>query len=145
HATLVAADPADGARLHAAPAAVTLTFSEPVGADLGGLRVVDGEGRRVDDGVVRTDGPTVTVGLQAGLGEGTYVVGYRVLSADGHPVRGGLTFAVGDADLASGDAVAGVTGEGQDRAWEVAGAVARGVAYVGALLAAGIAVFVALC
>ena len=40
------ARPADGARLAMAPAAVTLTFNEPIGLATGGLRVLDSSGRR---------------------------------------------------------------------------------------------------
>jgi copper transport protein len=136
HATLLAADPPDGARLDASPAEVHLTFNEHVSASLGGVRVVDHDGARVDRGAVRAVGPDVTVALAPSLSDGTYVITYRVVSADGHPVRGASTFAVGDAEVDL-TVAAKATAGGNDRQWEVVGAIGRGLAYAGTLLAAG--------
>ena len=136
HATLVAADPPDRARLDESPAQVRLTFSEQVSASLGGVRVVDHDGTRVDRGAVRAAGAEVTVDLAPSLPDGTYVVTYRVVSADGHPVRGSSVFAVGEA--AVDESVARQAGGGSgDRAWELIGDAGRGMAYGGTLLAAG--------
>jgi copper transport protein len=143
HAELVAASPSDGAHVDTAPDVVRLEFSEPVSADLGGLRVYESSGDRVDEGAVRTDGNVVEVGLQGGLGDGAYVATYRIVSADGHPVQGGLVFSVGDAD-ADPALLSEFFDEGADRPWEVAGAVFRFLAYAGALLAAGGAAFLVL-
>lgn len=143
HASLVAADPPDGARLDESPAAVHLTFSEPVSASLGGVRVVDADGRRVDRGAVRVDGEEVAVDLEPDLPDGTYVLTYRIVSADGHPVRGASVFGVGAA--AVDPSVAERLGDdGDDRLWEVIGAIGRGVAYAGTLLAAGGVAFLVL-
>ncbi len=136
HASLVAADPPDGARLDESPAAVQLTFSEHVSAALGGVRVVDADGRRVDEGAVRVEGDVVSVDLAPDLADGTYVITYRIVSADGHPVRGASIFGVGDGEL--DPSVAERLGSGgDDRRWEVVGAIGRGLAYAGTLLAAG--------
>ncbi len=143
HAELVLSDPADGARLDEAPAKVRLEFSENVSADLGGLQVVDVEGGRVDEGSVRNDGEIVEVDLQPGLPQGTYVTTYRVVSADGHPIKGGLVFSVGE-EIADTGALDRFYDSGGDRAWEVAGAVARTLAYAGVLIAAGGAAFLTL-
>lgn len=143
HATLTSVDPADGARLDESPEVVRLTFSERVSADLGGVRVLDADGTQVQEGAARVDGSTVEVDLRADLPDGTYVISYRVISADGHPVRGGSVFAVGDVDIDRG-ALGRVSGEGSDRTWEVVGAVGRGLAYAGVLLAAGGVAFLVL-
>jgi len=95
HAVLVGSDPADGSRLTAAPAKVTLRFDEPVGLDLGYLRVVDGSGNRVDAGAAQHpngDGTAVSVSLKAGLGDSSYLASYRVTSADSHPIAGSIRF-----------------------------------------------------
>lgn len=143
HATLTSIDPADGARLDESPAVVRLTFSEAVSADLGGVRVLDAEGEQVQEGAARVDGATVEVDLAADLPDGTYVVSYRVISADGHPVRGGSVFGVGDVAVDTA-ALGRVTDSGSDRTWEVVGAVGRGLAYAGVLLAAGGVAFLVL-
>lgn len=142
HATLTAIDPPDGARLDVGPARIHLTFSEQVSASLGGVRVLDTDGERVDDGAARVDGNVVTVPLQDHLPDGTYVIAYRVISEDGHPVRGGSVFGVGDGALDPG-ALGRVADPTADRAWDIVGGVARGLAYGGVLLAAGGALFLA--
>jgi copper transport protein len=104
HATVVSASPADGARLTAAPAAVTITFDESVGlSSVGYLRVVDESGNSVTQGAASHPngyGTKVTVALRPGLGDGTYTSSYRVISADSHPVSASLRFVVGTGALA---------------------------------------------
>jgi copper transport protein len=143
HATLIAADPPDGARLDHSPAQVHLTFNEHVSASLGGIRVVDGTGRRADRGAVEVTGPAVTVALAPDLADGTYVATYRVISADGHPVRGSIVFAVGSAAVDQSVARRARSG-GNDSTWDVVGDVGRGFAYGGVLLAAGGVLFLVL-
>lgn len=143
HASLTSVDPADGARLDESPAVVRLTFSEPVSAELGGVRVLDADGNQVQEGAARVAGVDVEVDLAPDLPDGTYVVSYRVTSADGHPVRGGSVFGVGDVEVDT-DALGRVGSGGDDRTWEVVGAWGRGLAYAGVLLAAGGVAFLVL-
>jgi copper transport protein len=142
HAALEASNPDDGARLDTPPQAVTLEFTEPVSAELGGVRVYESGGDRVDAGETRTDGAVVEVDLEPDLPDGAYVVTYRIVSADGHPVQGGLVFSVGDVE-ADPSLLGRFFDEGDDRVWEIAAAVFRFLAYAGTLLAAGGAVFLA--
>ena len=141
HSSLVATEPPDGARLGAAPSEVVLRFDQGVSAGLGAVRVLDAGGGRVDGGAVTVDGTSLRVGVDDALDEGAYVVGWRAQSADGHPIRGAFSFTVGDAGPVGDGGLAAVLGEGDDRPWEVAGAVARALAYGGSLLAAGLGVF----
>lgn len=99
HALVVGSDPADGARLPKVPAALTVRFSESVGLGLGYLRVVDSAGRQVDAGDASHPGGTgsaIRVSMKSGLGDGTYLASYRVISADSHPIGGSLRFVVGN-------------------------------------------------
>ncbi|SOD75083.1 copper transport protein [Jatrophihabitans sp. GAS493] len=104
HAVVVASDPADGARLAAAPAQVSFTFDESVGLNSDGyLHVANETGQRVDAGEAGHpggDGTKVSVALKSGLGDGTYLASYRVVSADSHPISGSIRFVVGDGALA---------------------------------------------
>ncbi|MFB7247889.1 copper resistance CopC/CopD family protein [Streptomyces populi] len=98
HAALTGTDPRDGSVLKSAPRQVTLTFSESIGLFDDSFRVLDPENRRVRTGEAEhTDGRSDTAGvtLPRGLGEGTYTVAWRVVSADSHPVSGAFTFSVG--------------------------------------------------
>ncbi len=132
HAVLVSTTPAADAILDAAPERVELVFDEPVEVPTGGVRVYDTEGVRIDEGPASTaDAARVAVALPDPLPEGGYVVVWRVVSADSHPISGVWTFTYGDAaaiDAALVDELFG--GAGTDFAG-VAGPVLRALAYAG--------------
>ncbi|MCU1353437.1 MAG: copper resistance protein CopC, partial [Acidimicrobiales bacterium] len=137
HAVLEASTPPDGARLQRVPATITLRFSESVTVPSGGVKAVGPGGTSVGTGNVKTEGATVTVPLRSGLGDGGYIVSWRVISADSHPIDGGISFVVGNGAVPSKDAVSKIGGH--DRPWRVAGALLRIVTYTaGALLVGGI-------
>jgi copper transport protein len=137
HAELIATDPADGAIVEKAPEALTLQFTEGVSLRPDGVRVLDSNGKRVDAGSASASGPDVTVPLDGTIADGTYVVAWRAVSEDGHPIRGSYTFSVGE-ETAVGDGVANAAfGSGNDRAYEVIDAIARAIAYLGVLGTAG--------
>jgi copper transport protein len=144
HAVLQSTSPADRAQLDQAPDEVVLEFNESVSAPLGAVRAFDAAGERVDDGDLVVQDGVLTLGLRSDLGDGAYVVTYRVLSADSHPVTGAFTFTVGNVEQASDDTVAGLLGSEDDSTWDVAGGIARALAYAGAFIAAGLGVFLVL-
>lgn len=142
HAELVETDPAEGAVVETAPETVTLTFNEPVRLTSQEIAVYDAGG----DPVASTAGATgaeVTVGLTdaAGLEDGTYVVSWNVLSGDGHPISGALTFSVG---APSADVAAPPEPESSSAVVTVLRDVVTVAALVGLLVAAGLALFTAL-
>ncbi|MDP5182346.1 copper resistance protein CopC [Blastococcus sp. BMG 814] len=143
HATLVATTPGEGARVDTAPDEVTLQFTEGVSLGAGYARVLGADQQRVDAGNASVDGGVVTIPLRGGLPDGGYLVTYRVISADSHPVSGAFSFAVGDGELlAAGTADAGAATD------PVVGTllpVTRWVGYAGLALALGVPVLVAVC
>jgi copper transport protein len=149
HAVLVSTDPPAGAVLDRAPAAVSLRFGEPVEASFGAIRVYDAAARRVDDGAVRHPaghGDTVAVALRP-LAEGAYVVTWRVISADSHPVHGAFTFRVGHGTGGDEQALAArlLAQQGGSAAVGGAFAVVRWLAFAALVLLVGGAAFVVLC
>ena len=63
----------------------------------GSIRVFDDQVERVDSGdVTKPTDDSVSVGLPDDLANGTYVVAWRVISADSHPIRGAFAYSVGD-------------------------------------------------
>ena len=92
HNTLVGSDPADGAQLETGPKQVRLTFNEPVREGYNTINVVGPDGTYWTDGQVRVEGNSLTTPVRELGPAGTYTVGYRVLSDDGHPVPGKVTF-----------------------------------------------------
>jgi len=95
HASLLTSSPEDGAVLDVAPEDVRFTFSEELFAELIEVSVLDAAG----DLVMATEaeqtpppGTDVIVPWPSDLPPGEYSVAFRVVSADGHPVTGRITF-----------------------------------------------------
>ncbi len=97
HAVLEQTTPAAGATLGTAPEQVWLRFNQTVGVDNGSVRVLDPAGDRVDLGDARAGdtGDQVVDDLRTGLQAGVYVVVWKVVSADGHPISGTYLFGAG--------------------------------------------------
>ena len=97
HATLEETSPAAGRVLDQPPKSLTLGFNESVEVALGAIRVFNSKGQRIDIG--DTSHPAGQQSrVQAdlpNLDDDSYVVTWRVISADAHPVRGAFTFQVG--------------------------------------------------
>ena len=78
-----------------APREVLLRFGEPVAIDRRSVEVYDAFGFRIDTGgpvYPGDDLSLVRIGLRAPLAEQSYLVVWRVVSADGHPAEGSYTF-----------------------------------------------------
>jgi copper transport protein len=105
HAVLVRTDPGPDTVLKGdTPKQVVLYFSEPVKIQFGGVRVFNSALERVDAGQPHfVDDRTVAVEAKA-LEDGTYIVAWRVVSADTHPIRGAFKFSVGAPSTSSGSA-----------------------------------------
>lgn len=95
HAALLESEPADGMVLSSAPSAATLSFNEPVGPLAFKLVVPDGS--TLEPGPVESLNDRVRIALPASTAHGTYLLSWRVVSADGHPVGGVLSYALGEA------------------------------------------------
>jgi copper transport protein len=79
------------------PAQVLLTYDEAVEPRFAIISVTDKDGHQVTAGHPQrspVDANTLVVPLHR-IPEGWYLVYWRVISVDGHPVRGAFTFAVG--------------------------------------------------
>ncbi len=98
HAYLTKTFPSASATLDSPPKEVALTFDEAVEPRFAIISVTDKDAHQVTTGPV-TRSPanpdTLTVPLQPNLPEGWYLVYWRAISVDGHPVQGAFTFAVG--------------------------------------------------
>jgi copper transport protein len=142
HAILRGTSPGDGEALATAPETVSLEFNEPVETGAGGLRVFNDEGVRVDeaDATAAAETDSVSVSLQPDLPEGTYVVSWRALSADAHPVHGAFVFTVGEGE-ADDSVISSILEGTSDSGMQIAAAVLRFLQYAAGLVAAGAAFF----
>ncbi|MFF7637320.1 FixH family protein [Kitasatospora sp. NPDC008050] len=147
HAALLQTDPAQNSVVASAPTAVTLTFSEGVTLAGDSVRVLDPAGKPVDTGNPTHAGgkdDTATVGLRPGLGNGTYTVAWRAVSADTHPVGGAFTFSVG-APSTTSVSLSQANGAKADEVVSALYGTGRAVAYGAFALLVGAAAFVLLC
>ena len=97
HAGLVRTVPRANVVLNQPPPVVQLTYTEAVEPRFAAISVTNAAGEQQTAGSPRrsaADPKTLVVPLKR-VGEGWYLVYWRVISVDGHPVRGAFIFAVG--------------------------------------------------
>ncbi|MEV6924162.1 copper resistance protein CopC [Dactylosporangium sp. NPDC051485] len=95
HATLVQTAPVAATVLDQLPGEVTLTFSEPVRLVTDKIRITGPDGKRADTGKPAVRDTELVIPVKPDGPKGTYLVSYRIISADSHPVSGGYSFSYG--------------------------------------------------
>jgi methionine-rich copper-binding protein CopC len=147
HNSLVSSNPSQDASLDAGPGTVVLTFDLPIqeGEGLNTVAVTGPDGKQWQGGPATVDSNVVSAPVRELGPKGVYTVGYRIVSADGHPVSGKVTFTLtkaGNGTPAPANAdvgtVPGTEGGGSD------GGVPIWVWLVGAAVLLGAGLFVAL-
>lgn len=102
HNTLTGSEPKEDATVDVAPEKVTLTFDQPVQAGEVNQVVVNGpDGGQWARGPVEVDGTEVSRALGELGPAGKYTIGFRILSADGHPVTREIPFTLTTAGTGS--------------------------------------------
>lgn len=105
HTALAGSDPADGATEETVPTVVTLTFTEDISPTFATVVVNSSDGRDWVSRPPQVAGPQLRMSLSPDLPVGEqYLVGYRVVSEDGHPVAGSVNFTVAGVPGAAGSA-----------------------------------------
>jgi copper transport protein len=150
HAVLLQTTPTSGQILSRAPRSISLRYNEPVEANLGSVRLYDTGGRRIDtNGPAKPSPEEVKVAVRTTLGPGAYVVTWRVISADSHPVQGSFTFQIGTSANATSSSVQALANNllRKDKGSQTVGivyGVARWLVFVGVALLVGVVGFVLL-
>lgn len=96
HAFLEHSDPSVGGKVHSAPAAVRIWFTEAIEPVFSRIQVLDATGKQVDKKDTHSDRSNRSV-LEVSLprlGPGTYKVVWRVVSVDTHRTNGDFTFEI---------------------------------------------------
>ena len=137
HATLLESDPVQGAVLPEAPERIRFTYTEAVAAVPDGVQVFDAEGGSVRS-TAQVAGDTLDVVLTDEVGSGTLIVVWRVISEDGHPVSGSLSFSIGAASAEVTQPPAGATGSTDA---PLALELLRWLSYLGLFTAVGLVAF----
>ncbi len=135
HASLLSTFPEDGAVLQEAPTQVRLVFNESV--QITQLQVLDTSGQALELENLVSAGNAPQGDLPQGIPEGVYIVSWRAISADSHPVSGSFVFQVGAADPQILEAVRAAHAQGRDPLyWPLVG-VRWGI-YLGSLFVVGV-------
>jgi copper transport protein len=146
HAVLVTTDPPMNGVAPKSPPQLTLDFSENVEVSFGAIRVYTCSGARVTTGAPH-HGPksdaTVLVSIP-NLSPGVYLVAWRVISADSHPVQGTYSLRIGPGGPPSVNACATETAAKSSHAVGVLFAAARTAVFAGLALLIGGGAFLVL-
>lgn len=92
HTALTSSDPAKDSTQTVPPAAIMLTYADPV--RFPGVVVRDAKGGHHESGKPTAVDNHVHQQVAGPLAPGVYTVGWRVVAEDGHPVTGEFTFTV---------------------------------------------------
>lgn len=92
HSRVVSSVPADGAEVAVGPAAVEITYNEPLQGEYATASVVGPDEHFWHAGEPTVKGKVLSIPLRPLGPAGVYKVNFRVTSADGHPVTGQRTF-----------------------------------------------------
>jgi copper transport protein len=140
HAALIGSNPAPGSVIGDSPTEITITFSEHISAVDGKVVVLAPDGKKIS-GPPRVTGDVLHIPVRKAASPlGTYLVSYRVISADTHPVGGAVTFSVGAPSATPPSASDART----HRSVTLATPVAHFLGYAGLVLTIGPALFLAL-
>jgi copper transport protein len=143
HAVLEAAQPGDGAVVAQSPSEVTLRFNEHISPVFARVLGADGKPLTAPADVSAEDN-RITIRLTHALTAGSYMVSYRVVSADTHVVGAAFPFVVGKAGNSGGaNAVAAASASHED-VWDTLIIVDRAVELAALLIASGGALFILL-
>jgi copper transport protein len=98
HAYLLSSNPPNYAVLKQAPNTITLKFSEQLNPDLISLKMVGSNHQTIPiEAKVDPHDPHVMYAKLPKLANGSYDVNWNVISEDGHPVSGTISFSIGQA------------------------------------------------
>ncbi|MFM8782862.1 MAG: copper resistance protein CopC [Actinomycetota bacterium] len=105
HTSLVSSVPSSGAVLNEVPAEVRIKFNEDLllvdDKNPNRIEVINGVGQVVS-GMSVVEGPEIFTALDLSFEpSGEYLVKYRVVSADGHPIEGEYQFTVATPEVIS--------------------------------------------
>lgn len=95
HNVLISADPPNNSTLTTGPRTVTLTFNAPVQNGPNTVTAIGPDGKHWesdDHSAATVDGERVSASVRPLGPAGRYTIGYRIISADSHPVSGETHF-----------------------------------------------------
>lgn len=99
HAYLQQSNPSGNEVLTKSPAQITLQFNEPIQSAFHSIQVINSAGDRVDQDdahVVKNRPSVLETSVKPDLPDGIYVIAWKAISGDGHPIEGTIPFQMGN-------------------------------------------------
>ncbi|GGO06132.1 copper resistance CopC/CopD family protein [Saccharibacillus kuerlensis] len=110
HATLLSSTPEDQTSVSKMPEQIQLTFNETIQGEFMSISVTNTAGEDMpvgEAGLAPEDSHLVTADVEGEFPDGIYTMNWRVISADGHLIRGTIRFGVGEDGVLTDAGVAG--------------------------------------
>lgn len=110
HATLLSSNPGDQTSVANMPGSLELNFNETIQGEFLSIGVTNTKGDEMPIGeaaVSPEDSHLVTASVEGEFPDGIYTMKWRVVSADGHPIRGTVRFGVGSDGVLTDAGVSG--------------------------------------
>jgi copper transport protein len=135
HAEVVRTNPIQGSIVQTAPSQIVITFSEHVQPVDSRIQVIDPNGKKISNGTPKVVGDDLRIPVRTDGPHGTYLVSFRVISADSHPVGGGFVYSVGAPS--PGGAPTPINGGATDKLVATAVSIEQYVGFGGLILVVG--------
>lgn len=94
HARLVQAAPEAGSTIAAPPTDISLRFNERIDARFSSIDLTGPDGAKIATGEIAVQDQGMVAPVPVSLAPGVYQVDWKVLSADGHKLKGSFKFEV---------------------------------------------------
>ena len=94
HSHMIESNPSENEILHTVPLNISVTFNAPIQASFYSLEVYNRGGKRVDADKSVLKENKLENKLPDNLENGTYTVKWKIVSNDGHPTEGALSFQI---------------------------------------------------
>lgn len=140
HGELLDSEPAAASVLVESPSQIVLHFNESIESVFAEIRVLNSVGVEIESGEARRDSGdhSIVRATPPHFEPGSYVVVWRVTSADGHPVQGAFPFYIGTQNASVSELVATyLHSYHADPSGNKVGTLLRWIVYVGVIVLIG--------
>ena len=99
HASVLSSNPSPNESLDTIPEKISIQFSETIQSSFHSLAMYSKEGKEIPLQDIQVSGNTLEGKWSSSFDEGVYIIKWRVVSGDGHPIEGTIPFQYGGANI----------------------------------------------
>ncbi|MFJ7849343.1 copper resistance protein CopC [Peribacillus sp. NPDC097206] len=101
HASVLSSNPSPNESLDTIPEKISIQFSETIQSSFHSLAMYSKEGKEIPLQDIQVSGNTLEATWSSSFDEGVYIIKWRVVSSDGHPIKGTIPFQYGESNIPS--------------------------------------------